>query len=135
MGRRVPRPIAQLLRSTQGGLPALIQSLIKRADGGDAETREAACAQLRSLAAQDHREHCVALYNYGAVRVLVKNLDSGTAVAQAAAASALHSIAFDKLEHQKALVAAGGIGPLVRLLKTGSAKVQEEVRTATPRNQ
>ena len=35
-------------------------------------------------------------------------------------------IAKDKEEHQKAFVTLGGVGPLVKLLKMGSAKVQEE---------
>ena len=124
------RVTAKDIARVQGGVPELVRLLIKKADTGDAEAREIACAQLRSLAQQDHREHCPVLFVRGAVRVLVKNLHDGSVLAQSHAAGALHHIGYGAPEHQQAIVDAGGVEPLVRLLKMGSAKVQEEVRCA-----
>ena len=100
---------------------------------GDAEAKEAACAQLRSLAQQNNGEHCSTLVSAGAVRAFVKMLSEGSSNAQGFAASGLHAIGRGNVDHQKAIVVAGGVVPLVKLLKTGSAKVQEEVRAAHAR--
>ena len=51
----------------------------------------------------------------------------GSANAQGSAAGALHAIAIVKEEHQRAVMTGGGIAPLVKLLRFGSSKVQEEV--------
>ena len=126
MGRRAATRLTA--KDIKGGVAALIPALIKKVvDGENMETKEAACAQLRSLAQQDHGEHCSALFNAGAVRALIKILADGSANAQGSAAGALHAIAIVKEEHQRAVMTGGGIAPLVKLLRFGSSKVQEEV--------
>ena len=114
------------------GMLVLIKSFVKKADQGNDETKEAAVAMLSSLATQNHYQHSDALYQAGALRPLVKILNSGSATAQGFAAAAVHAIAHGKPAHQASIVSAGAVVPLVRLLKTGSCKVQEEVR-CTPR--
>ena len=62
------------------------------------------------------------------MHLLSRLLIEGTAKSQSSACGALGAIASVKDEHQKTLVEAGGVAPLVRLLKTGSPKVQEQVK-------
>ena len=69
---------------------------------------------LSNLAAQNHYEHTDLLFCAGAVPPLVQILSTGSAKAQAAASTALHAIAHDKVAHQAALVDAGGVLPLVK---------------------
>ena len=109
-----------------------MKMLVKTALTGDIEAREVACASLRSLATQNHGEHCAALFGAGAVKALIKNLSDSSSKGQGYAAGALHAIAAGKEEHQRALVSGGGVVPLVQLLRTGSPKVQEEVRSPMP---
>ena len=134
LGRRMPRNktrvTAQDIKRSEGGVSGFVKEKIKAADSGDAEAKQAACAQLRSLAQQNNGEHCSTLVGAGAVRVLVKLLTEGSAKAQEYAAGALAAIGLVNDDHQRRVVSSGGVIPLVKLLKTGSAKVQEEVRTS-----
>lgn len=129
MGKgRATRVTAQDLARVEGGVVAFIKQLVGKIDAGDAEAKETAAAQLRSLVTQNHGEHRDGVYNAKAIKPLVQLLIVGSAKAQESAAGVLHALVDDKAEYQKAIVEAGGLMPLVNLLKTGSAKVQEEVR-------
>ena len=86
-----------------------------------------AAGKLHSLADQNHHEHAAALFSMGAIPALVRVIDKGTAEGQSHAAGALYAICKGKPTHQAAVVAAGGVKPLVTLLRMGGAKVQEEV--------
>jgi tetrahydromethanopterin S-methyltransferase subunit A len=116
--------------SAEGGMAALIKSLIKKILHGDSDTRENAAGMLASLAIQNHFEHTGTLFANGAVGPLVRLLITGSSKAQGHASTALHAIAHNQLDHQQAIVEAGAVVPLVKLLKTGASKVQEEVRAA-----
>jgi hypothetical protein len=96
--------------SAEGGMAALIKSLIKKILHGDSDTRENAAGMLASLAIQNHFEHTGTLFANGAVGPLVRLLITGSSKAQGHAASALHAIAHNKLEHQQAIVEAGSVG-------------------------
>ena len=108
-------------------LPTLIAELVSRLNTGNAEVKEQAASALQAIATMDHGEHADILFKGNAVKPLVNLLANGTTNSQSYASSALANIVRNKPEAQKALVDAGGIAPLVGLLKTGSAKVQEEV--------
>lgn len=114
--------------SAEGGMAALIKSLMKKILHGDSDTKENAAGMLASLASQNHFEHTGALFEAGAIGPLVRLLITGSSKAQGHAAAALGAIAHGKLEHQQSIVEAGAVVPLVKLLKTGASKVQEEVR-------
>ena len=116
--------------SAEGGMAALIKSLLKKVLHGDSDTRENAAGMLASLALQNHFEHTATLFAAGVVGPLVRLLITGSSKAQGHAASALHAVAHGNVEHQSAIVEAGAVVPLVKLLKTGASKVQEEVRAS-----
>ena len=100
-----------------GGIEALMKSLVKDATTGGQEVMEMAAGKLHSLADQNHHEHAAALFTHGAIPALVRVLDKGTADGQSHAAGALFAIATGKPDHQAKLVEAGGVKPLVSLLK------------------
>ena len=114
----------------EGGINALMKDLVKAANTGNQEIMEMAAGKLHSLADQNHHEHAAALFSLGAIPALVRVIDKGTAEGQSHAAGALYAIATGKPSHQAAIVAAGGVKPLVSLLRMGGAKVQEEVCSA-----
>ena len=126
---RATRVTAQDIARAEGGVTGFITLCVKRIKEGDHETKETAAAHLRSLAVQNHYAYTEQLYTAGVIGPLVKLLRDGSANAQASAAGALHGIAHDKEDHQRAIVEAGAVVPLVMLLKNGSARVQEDVRT------
>ena len=131
MGKTLNRRVtAQDIARAEGGLAGMIKGIVRAVKGGDDASKEAAAAQLRSLAQQDHGAHQVELFEAGVVTPLVMLLSHGTASAQASASAALASVMSGKAKHQKAFVEAGGVVPLCSLLKMGSPKVQEEAACA-----
>lgn len=129
MGKKnATRITAQDIAKVEGGLPALVAQLVKKATDGDSETKDAASAALRSLSVQNHGEHGTILFDKGAVKPLVQLLVRGSAKSQGNAAGALYALGQARPQVQEALVRGGGVLALVKLLKAGSAKVQEEVR-------
>lgn len=128
MGRKGPSRVTAADIAKVGKVPDFIKHLVKKVLDGDSEAKDAACGQLCSLAQQGNGEHSEALYKCYAVRALIKMLTEGGATAQGSAAGALHWIGRGNEQHQAAIVSGGAIMPLVRLLRTGSPKVQEEVR-------
>ena len=111
-------------------LPAFIKMVVKRMKDGDAEVKEQMAAALKEIAQMDHGEHAVELYEGKCIKPLVKVVEDGAANAQANAAAALAGILANHPDHQHALVAANGTHSLCALLRTGSAKVQEETAAA-----
>ena len=108
-------------------IPAFIKEIVKRIVTGDHEARENSAVALKHMALQNHGEHAVELFRCGAIPALVSVVKDGSANAQTAASAALAAIANGKPDHQDAVVKAGGVIPLVALLKTGSCMVQEQV--------
>ena len=128
MGRRGATRVTAQDIARAGGIQGFVKLLVKKMQSGDSGEQEVASTSMKNLAEQSHGEHADLLFSSGAVSPLVKLLNSGTAVAQAACASALHYIGQRKAAHQTAIVEAGAIKPLVKLLKSGGSKVQEAVR-------
>ena len=111
-------------------MPAFIKMVVRRMRDGDAEVKEQCAAALMHIALMDHGDFVGDLYQGKCLPQLVRVIEDGSASAQANAAAALAGILSQKATHQHALVDAGGLAPLVNLLRTGSAKVQEEAAAA-----
>ena len=127
MGRKGTQRVTAQDIARAGSLPALVKQLVKKADTGDGEAKDTAAAQLKALAEQSHRENADLLVHHKGVGPLARLLSAGSAEAQASAAGALAAVAEGKEANQATIVEAGALAPLVKLLKTGSSKVQEQV--------
>ena len=129
MGRRGQVTAKDIAKAES--LPALVAQLVARSKAGNAEVAEHSVAALKSIATQNHGDNCETLLKQGAMKPLIGLLTHGTADAQANASAAIAAIISKQTEAQAVFVDAAGVAPLVALLKTGSAKVQEEVRAPT----
>ena len=127
-GRRTRLTAQDILRD--GGIVSLIKGLTKGVSGPVQDVAEAAAAQLSSLADMNHGEHCDALIEAGIVGPLVGLLTRGTTAAVQDACRTLKQLFGRGIQVQRSLVDAGGVEPLVALVKTGSAKVQEAATSA-----
>ena len=130
MGKRNATRVTAKDMQKAGGLSGFIKMVVKSAVKGDNEAKETAAQQLRSLAEQNHGEHCVKLYEAGAVTPAHHAAARRQRQVAGGGGGRLHSIALVKEEHQRAVIDAGIVVPLVKLLRTGSAKVQEEAASA-----
>lgn len=97
-------------------IPRLIE---EAGTSSDSVVQEKAVMQLRDLVLQGVEDYVVAISDLGGIFPLVDLLDKGTPMARVAALSVLYSIGMNE-ENHPALLRAGAVAHLQRIVRTGS---------------